>query len=114
MRYLPLFFDAATGVVMLVGSGEAALGKLRLLRAAGAHVRWFARDPDVAEDVVTLAGPGRLEISIGDPLAADLSDVVAIVCAAEGLDAQIAARAHRHRIPMRGGDAGMVHALRLR
>jgi len=100
MRYLPLFFDAATGVVMLVGSGEAALGKLRLLRAAGAHVRWFARDPDVAEDVVTLAGPGRLEISIGDPLAADLSDVVAIVCAAEGLDAQIAARAHRHRIPV--------------
>src|SRR5262249_52954664 len=60
----------------------------------------FARDLDVAEDVVTLSGPGRLEISIGDPLAADLSDVVAIVSAAEGLDAQVAVRARRHRIPV--------------
>src|SRR5437868_1177986 len=66
MRFLPLFFDTAAGVVMLVGSGEAALGKLRLLRAAGAHVRWFARETDIAEDIVTLAGPGRLEISVGD------------------------------------------------
>src|SRR5262245_52522493 len=100
MRFLPLFFDTAAGVVMLVGSGEAALGKLRLLRAAGAHVRWFAREADIAEDVVTLAGPGRLEISIGDPLTADLSDVAAIVSAADALDAQIAARARRQRIPV--------------
>jgi len=100
MRFLPLFFDTAAGVVMLVGSGEAALGKLRLLRAAGAHVRWFARETDIAEDIVTLAGPGRLEISVGDPLAADLSDVAAIVSAADTLDAQIAARARRHRIPV--------------
>jgi uroporphyrin-III C-methyltransferase/precorrin-2 dehydrogenase/sirohydrochlorin ferrochelatase len=100
MRFLPLFFDAAAGVVMLVGSGEPALGKLRLLRAAGAHVRWFAREADIAEDVVTLAGPGRLEISIGDPLTADLSDVAAIVSAADALDAQIAARARRQRIPV--------------
>src|SRR5436190_1017492 len=95
MRFLPLFFDTAAGVVMLVGSGEAALGKLRLLRAAGAHVRWFSRETDIAEDIVTLAGPGRLEISVGDPLAADLSDVAAIVSAADTLDAQIAAPARR-------------------
>jgi uroporphyrin-III C-methyltransferase/precorrin-2 dehydrogenase/sirohydrochlorin ferrochelatase len=100
MRFLPVFFDTAAGVVMLVGSGEAALGKLRLLRAAGAHVRWFSRSVDIAEDVVTLPGAGRLEISIGDPLAADLSDVIAIVSATDALDAQIAARARRHRIPI--------------
>src|SRR5438105_14870520 len=98
MRFLPLFFDTAAGVVMLVGSGEAALAKLRLLRAAGAHVRWFARETDIAEDIVTLAAPGRLEISVGDPLAADLSDVAAIVLAADTLDAQISARARRHLI----------------
>jgi uroporphyrin-III C-methyltransferase/precorrin-2 dehydrogenase/sirohydrochlorin ferrochelatase len=74
---------------------------LRLLRAAGAHVRWFSRDVDVAEEMLTLSGPGRLEISFGDPLKADLADAVAVVSAAgDALDAQIAARARRHRIPV--------------
>ena len=101
MRFLPVFLDTATGVVIVVGSGEPALGKLRLLRAAGAHVRWFSRDADVADAMPTLPGPGRLEISFADPLKADLSDAVAIVSAAgDALDAQIAARARRHRIPV--------------
>jgi len=101
MRFLPVFLDTATGVVIVVGSGEPALGKLRLLRAAGAHVRWFSRDADVADAMPTLSGPGRLEISFADPLKADLSDAVAIVSAAgDALDTQIAARARRHRIPV--------------
>ena len=44
MRFLPVFLDTAAGVVIVVGSGEPALGKLRLLRAAGGHVRWFSAD----------------------------------------------------------------------
>src|SRR5215470_12389506 len=101
MRFLPVFLDAAAGVVIVIGSGETALAKLRLLRAAGAHVRWFSRDADVAEEVATLAGSGRLEISVGDPLKADFSDVIAIVSASgHDLDAQIAARARRQRIPI--------------
>jgi uroporphyrin-III C-methyltransferase / precorrin-2 dehydrogenase / sirohydrochlorin ferrochelatase len=101
MRFLPVFLDTCAGVVILVGSGESARGKLRLLRAAGAHVRWFSRDVDVAEEMLTLSGPGRLEISFGDPLKADLADAVAVVSAAgDALDAQIAARARRHRIPV--------------
>jgi len=101
MRFLPVFLDTCAGVVILVGSGEPACGKLRLLRAAGAHVRWFSRDVDVAEEMLTLSGPSRLEISFGDPLKADLSEAVAVVSAAgDGLDAQIAARARRHRIPV--------------
>ena len=101
MRFLPVFLDTCAGVVILVGAGEPARGKLRLLRAAGAHVRWFSRDVDVAEEMLTLSGPGRLEISFGDPLKADLSDAVAVVSAAgDGLDAQIASRARRHRIPV--------------
>src|SRR5439155_1757798 len=71
MRFLPLFLDTAAGVVLLVGSGEPALGKLRLLRAAGAHVRWFSRAIDIAEEMLTLSGEGRLEISFGDALNAD-------------------------------------------
>src|SRR5262249_675463 len=101
MRFLPVFLDTAAGVVIVVGSGEPALGKLRLLRAAGAHVRWFSRDADVAEEMLPLPGPGRLEISFGDPLKADWSDAVAVVSAAgDALDAQIAVRARRHRIPV--------------
>ncbi|HEY6705680.1 MAG TPA: bifunctional precorrin-2 dehydrogenase/sirohydrochlorin ferrochelatase, partial [Xanthobacteraceae bacterium] len=101
MRFLPLFLDTAAGVFILVGSGEPALGKLRLLRAAGAHVRWLSRDTDIAEEFLTLPGRGRLEISAGDPLKTDLSDVVAVVSAAgDPIDAQVAQRARAQRIPV--------------
>ena len=101
MRFLPLFFDTAAGVVLLVGSGEAALGKLRLLRATGAHVRWFSSNADVAEELAMLPGRGRLEVSVGDPLSAALHDVIAVVSAAgDPIDAQIAALARAQRIPV--------------
>ena len=101
MRFLPVFLDTSSGLVIVVGSGEPARGKLRLLRAGGAHVRWFSRDVDIAEEMLTLPGRGRLEISVGDPLKADLSDAVVVVSATgDALDAQIAARARRHRIPV--------------
>ena len=44
MRFLPLFLDLSSGPVAPVGAGASALNKLRLLRSAGANVRWFARD----------------------------------------------------------------------
>src|SRR5262249_8692473 len=101
MRFLPLFFDTAAGVVIVVGAGEPALGKLRLLRAAGPHVRWCSGDADVAEELATLPGGGLIEVSVGDPLSAALHDVVAVVSAAGGpMDAQIAARARTQRIPI--------------
>ena len=101
MRFLPVFLEASAGVFVLVGSGDAAVAKLRLLRAAGAHVRWFPRSADVAEEVLTQSGGGRLEISLGDPLSADLSDAAAIVSAAGPVvDAQLAERARRERLPI--------------
>jgi uroporphyrin-III C-methyltransferase/precorrin-2 dehydrogenase/sirohydrochlorin ferrochelatase len=101
MRFLPVFLDTAAGLVFVVGSGEPAIGKLRLLRSAGAHVRWFSRDGDLAEEMLALSGAGKLEVTFGDPLKADWGEAVAVVSAAGGaLDAQIAARARRHRIPV--------------
>jgi len=101
MHFLPVFLDTDAGVVIVVGSGEPTLGKLRLLRAAGAHVRWFSGDVDVADEMLTLSGQGRLEISFGDPLKADWHDAVAVVSATgDALDGKIAARARRHRIPV--------------
>src|SRR5919197_1264279 len=95
MRFLPIFIDLTSGVVALIGAGGAASNKLQLLRAAHANVRWFPGSVDVAEEVTQFAaGAGRLEIAVDDPLTADWSDVIAVVCAAgNGLDEKIAARA---------------------
>ena len=69
MRFLPLFLDVTAGTVALIGAGPAALNKLRLLRAAGADVRWYSDDIDVAEELLLAsASPGRLELSLSDPL----------------------------------------------
>ena len=42
MRFLPLFLDLSAGTIALIGAGPAAASKLRLLRSAGANVRWYA------------------------------------------------------------------------
>ena len=44
MRFLPVFLDLQSGVVLLVGAGDLVRAKLRLLTSAGSRVRWFATD----------------------------------------------------------------------
>jgi uroporphyrin-III C-methyltransferase / precorrin-2 dehydrogenase / sirohydrochlorin ferrochelatase len=102
MRFLPVFLDLASGAVALVGSSPAALNKLRLLRAAGANVRWYSSSADVAEEVLLASPPtGRLELSFSDPLQADFSEFVAVVSAADGaLDEGVATRARAHNVPV--------------
>jgi uroporphyrin-III C-methyltransferase / precorrin-2 dehydrogenase / sirohydrochlorin ferrochelatase len=102
MRFLPIFVDLTSGVVVLTGCGGAASNKLALLRAAHANVRWFPGKLDVAEEVnQCVSGLGRLEVAFDDPQTADFSDVVAIVCASGGeLDEPLAARARALRIPV--------------
>ena len=84
MRFLPVFLDLQTGLVLLVGAGDLARAKLRLLAAAGARIRWFATDG--LHDVAGLepAETARIELAVGDPLAADLGGVIAIFCAGAG------------------------------
>jgi uroporphyrin-III C-methyltransferase/precorrin-2 dehydrogenase/sirohydrochlorin ferrochelatase len=95
MRFLPLFVDLRSGTVALVGAGAAARNKLRLLRSAGATVRWFPLEVDVAEELLALSGPpGQVEIDVSDPLTADLTKFVAVIAATGcALDEQIAERA---------------------
>src|SRR5260370_40216843 len=94
MRFLPVFLDLASGTVALVGSGPAALNKLRLVRAAGANVRWYSPSADVAGEVLLASPPtGRLERSFAGPLQAELAEFVAVAAAASGaLDEGAAAR----------------------
>src|SRR5450631_3339995 len=82
MRFLPVFLDLQIGPVLLVGAGDLARVKLRLLAAAGARIRWFATDGH--HDVSGLEDAARIEFAEGDPLTADLSGVIAILCAGAG------------------------------
>src|SRR3954468_17781051 len=84
MRFLPVFLDLQSGVVLLVGAGELARAKLRLLAAAGARVRWYATDGHHDVSGFEAADAARIERADGTPLTADLSSVVAIVCAGAG------------------------------
>ena len=97
MRFLPLFVDLSSGLVAVVGTGPDAQNKLRLLRTAGANVRWFTGGADVTAELVLLSNPpGRLEVSSSDPLQADFSEFVAVVSAGgAALDDAIAECARR-------------------
>src|SRR5215510_11863802 len=76
MRFLPVFLDLQSGVVVLVGSGEPALSKLRLLDAAGARVRWYPGEADGGIDGIGGLRDGRVTVESGDPRCADWSDVI--------------------------------------
>ena len=84
MRFLPVFLDLQSGVVLLVGSGDAARAKLRLLASAGARVRWYATDGHHDLGSVAANCAARVEFAAGDPQAADLAGMVAVVCAGAG------------------------------
>src|SRR3984893_9859357 len=84
MRYLPIFLDLQTGPVLLLGAGELVRAKLRLLTAAGAHIRWYTTDGDHDVSGLDAADAARIEFANGDPLNADLSGVIAILCAGAG------------------------------
>jgi uroporphyrin-III C-methyltransferase/precorrin-2 dehydrogenase/sirohydrochlorin ferrochelatase len=102
MRFLPLFLDLSAGKVALIGSGPAALSKLRLLRAAGADVRWYSDDVDVAEEMLLASRPpGRLELSLADPLQANFREFCLVVAATgTALDDAVAALARAGNVPV--------------
>lgn len=100
MRFLPVFLDLQAGPILLVGAGELAQAKLRLLRAAGARVRWHAVDgqPDVSSSENF---SGAIERYDTDPLSADLTNVIAVICAGAGATGHaMAARARAAGIPV--------------
>jgi uroporphyrin-III C-methyltransferase/precorrin-2 dehydrogenase/sirohydrochlorin ferrochelatase len=99
MRFLPVFLDLQAGPVLLVGAGELARAKLRLLAAAGARIRWFSIDGN--HDLSGIPDAARIELAEGDPLSADLSGVIAILCAGAGqIGTAISARAKAVGLPV--------------
>jgi uroporphyrin-III C-methyltransferase/precorrin-2 dehydrogenase/sirohydrochlorin ferrochelatase len=101
MRFLPVFLDLQTGPVLLVGAGDLARAKLRLLGAAGARIRWFATDGRHDVSGLAAADAARIEFAEGDPLTADLSGVIAILCAGAGeIGPAMSARAKAVGLPV--------------
>jgi uroporphyrin-III C-methyltransferase/precorrin-2 dehydrogenase/sirohydrochlorin ferrochelatase len=110
MRFLPVFLDLQAGPVLLVGAGDLALAKLRLLTAAGARVRWYATDGQHDLGALSATDAARIERAAGDPLVADLGGVVAIICAGAGeLGAAMSARAKAIGLPVNVMD-DLVHS----
>src|SRR6267142_615128 len=101
MRYLPVFLDLQTGPVLLVGAGDLARAKLRLLAAAGARIRWFATDGHHDVSGLAAADAARIELAEGDPRTADLRGVIAILCAGAGdIGPAMSARAKAVGLPV--------------
>src|SRR6201993_5470779 len=101
MRYLPVFLDLQTGLVALVGQGELARAKLRVLVAAGARIRWHATDGEHDVQGLEPAQLARIKFAKGDPLAADLTGVVAVFCAGAGdVGVAMSARAKSVGLPV--------------
>src|SRR5256885_12509259 len=101
MRYLPVFLDLQSGPVLLVGAGDLVRAKLRLLVSAGARVRWHATDGDHDLAGLDANDTAGIELAAGDPLTADLSRVIAILCAGAGdIGVAMSARAKAVRLPV--------------
>jgi uroporphyrin-III C-methyltransferase/precorrin-2 dehydrogenase/sirohydrochlorin ferrochelatase len=101
MRFLPVFLDLRSGVVLLVGAGDLARAKLRLLAAADARVRWFATDGQHDLTGLDTDEASRIELAAGDPLTADLAGVIAILCAGAGdIGPAMSARAKAVGLPV--------------
>jgi len=101
MRFLPVFLDLQSGVVLLVGAGDLARAKLRLLAAAGARVRWFATDGQHDLTGLDVAEASRIELAAGDPLTVDLAGVIVILCAGAGdIGPAMSARAKAVGLPV--------------
>ncbi|WP_025033988.1 siroheme synthase CysG [Bradyrhizobium sp. DOA9] len=100
MRFLPVFLDLKAGPVVLIGAGELLRAKLRVLAAAGARLRVHAIDGN--HDLgLGSKDAARIEILASDPLTADLSGVVAVVCAGAGdVGVAMSARAKAAGLPV--------------
>ncbi|MBT5413773.1 MAG: siroheme synthase [Rhodospirillaceae bacterium] len=83
MRYFPAFFDLRDRPCLIVGGGEAAARKLRLLRGAGAAVTIVA--PSVTAEIAALADGGRVRW-LNRAFRDDDPDGMVLAVAATGLE----------------------------
>jgi len=103
MQFLPLFHKLQGRLVLVIGGGEVALRKARLLSDAGAVLRVVA--PEIRGELQELAGPGG--IFQRGYASSDLQGVALVIAATDDvpLNAQISAEAQALGIPVNVVDA---------
>ncbi len=105
MEFLPLFHNLRGSRVLVVGGGEIALRKSRLLADAGALLRVVA--PEVEPQLRELVTASGGECLLRGYLEADLDGCGLIIAATddEPLNAQVSTDAHRRCVPVNVVDA---------
>ena len=95
MKYLPLFHNLRGSRVLVVGGGEIALRKSRLLADAGALLRVVA--PEIETQLAELVAASGGECLLRGYAETDLDGCGLIIAATddETLNAQVSTDAHR-------------------
>ena len=104
MNYFPAFFDLKDRPALIVGGGEAAARRLRLLQKAGARVTVVA--PRVGEEIAAAIDAGRIAAVRRGFVSGDVNGQ-AIVFAATGLpavDERVAEAARTAGVPVNVAD----------
>ena len=81
MDFLPLFHKLQDRLVLVVGGGEVAVRKARLLSDAGATLRVVA--PDIREELREMASARNGEVLLRDYQSTDLQGVALIIAATD-------------------------------
>lgn len=105
MDFLPLFHDLRGRQVLVVGGGDIALRKARLLNEVGAVLRVIA--PTIIAELSQLAQSSGGETHQRKYLETDLENVVLVIAATddEELNARISAHAQQRHLPVNAVDA---------
>jgi hypothetical protein len=101
MAVVPQIARFSGVTVLLIGSGSVATVLMLRLIDTGAHVRWFAQDADVAEEIWLGGHPDRIAIALREPHASDIEHAAAVIVAVgDPLAGRVAAQARALNRPV--------------
>ncbi|HSX51185.1 MAG TPA: siroheme synthase CysG [Cellvibrio sp.] len=100
MDYFPVFLDLKNRLCLLIGGGEVATRKGRMLAKAGARLRIVA--PEISAELRELAEKNQGELHAREYLSSDLRDCVLAIAATdnESLNKKISADAQALNLPV--------------